>query len=80
VRLQPVANRATYGVWGSIVPPRSGSTPDNLEDGYTSLLAQFERRHRIEFGGLCVPVPSPSFRRRSSSEVDASTGADSAIA
>jgi WhiB family transcriptional regulator, redox-sensing transcriptional regulator len=77
-----VVNRATYGVWGGVALPGSDSTPDNLEDAYTFLLAQFERRRRIELGELSVPVPSPSFRRRRSpSEADASTpDADSAVA
>ena len=45
-----VVNRAQYGVWGGISLPGSDSTPDNLEDAYTFLLAQFERRLPVELG------------------------------
>ncbi|MDT5044822.1 MAG: hypothetical protein QOG75_675, partial [Mycobacterium sp.] len=53
-----------YGVWGGISLPGSDSTPDNLEDAYTFLLAQFERRRPTELGELSVPMPSTAARRR----------------
>jgi WhiB family redox-sensing transcriptional regulator len=60
-----VVNRAQYGVWGGISLPGSDNTPDNLEDAYTFLLAQFERRRTIELGELAAPaMPSPAARRR----------------
>jgi WhiB family redox-sensing transcriptional regulator len=59
-----VVTRAQYGVWGGISLPGSDATPDNLEDAYTFLLAQFERRRPIELGDLTVPMPSTAARRR----------------
>jgi WhiB family redox-sensing transcriptional regulator len=78
-----VVNRAQYGVWGGISLPGSDATPDNLEDAYTYLLAQFERRRPIELGELAVPArPSTAARRRRCiPERDASDSeSDSAVA
>jgi WhiB family transcriptional regulator, redox-sensing transcriptional regulator len=78
-----VVNRAQYGVWGGISLPGSLSTPDNLTDAYTFLLAQFERRRPIELGELAVPaMPSTAARRRRCTpDMDASaSGSDSAVA
>src|SRR4051794_1089899 len=78
-----VVNRAQYGVWGGISLPGSDSPPENLEDAYTFLLAQFEHRRPIDLGELAAPVmPSTAARRRRSTpELDASASiSDSAVA
>jgi WhiB family redox-sensing transcriptional regulator len=74
-----VVNRAQYGVWGGIALPGSDSTPDNLEDAYTYLLAQFERRRAVELGDLAAPaMPSTAARRRRSTpELDLDATPDS---
>lgn len=78
-----VVNRAQYGVWGGISLPGSDATPDNLQDAYTHLLAQFERRRPIELRELAAPaLPSTAARRRRSTPAkDASDPkSDSAVA
>ena len=73
-----VVNRAQYGVWGGISLPGSDSSPDNLEDAYTFLLAQFERRRRVELGELAAPaMPSTATRRRRSTPATNASGSDS---
>ncbi len=59
-----IISRAKYGVWGGVSLPGDRSTCDDLENAYTFLLAQFERRRQIEIGDLQVPIPSTSIRRR----------------
>jgi WhiB family transcriptional regulator, redox-sensing transcriptional regulator len=78
-----VVARAQYGVWGGISLPGSDATPDNLEDAYTYLVVQFERRRPIELGELTVPLPSTDARRRRSSTPErdaADSDSDSAVA
>jgi WhiB family transcriptional regulator, redox-sensing transcriptional regulator len=65
-----VVSRATHGVWGGEVLP--GDKPGELEPIYSRLLAQFERRRRVELGHAPTPaLPSASPRRRSRSDSSA---------
>jgi WhiB family transcriptional regulator, redox-sensing transcriptional regulator len=63
-----VAAREEYGVWGGISLPGDKSDPELLGAAYEHLLAQFERRRRVELPGLPAPaMPSSSVRRRRAS-------------
>jgi len=82
MRLQRGGQSRAVRVWGGIsLATGSDSTPDNWEDAYTFLLAQFERRRPIELASWRPDAVSGGASRRCTSEMDASdSDSDSAVA